>query len=252
MISTFIQLAVIVLLAYAVIRANKRDLITDMRKKDELCELFNNQDKKMMMLHQDVLANIDDRNQIIKNEINHAYDSMYPILITIAEKQYSELSQRVAAQCKEIREICGILEGSNNTGVEMGKRLLAIETPIIHMFEAQTLAESRKGESLRSLRRKVQNMGTEISGWVAQCKQLSDQVTALKSETDVVKTAAQEAANLLIEEIRLMQQWMDESGIPKLAMKKYLQREFKGDPPSVVCTRAMRCTDFQEQLQEPA
>jgi len=220
--------AIIVLLnglIYCLYREAKQTRLRDMQQIDDIRKSFNRQVEYI-----DFKAG--NLSSVIKAKIE----------LTYAER-HDEIMQ-------EIKAVGSILNEFNSQLSTLNSQLVSIETPIKLWGEAQIKNEIKKGEANRTLRRKLQENREYINSMEQSLQQCSKKLTVSKAELEQAKAAARDIVDETMKEISLIRSWMDERGVPHMAMDNYLSREFKGNVPSWVYARTKNEQALQESIRE--
>lgn len=221
MISSIIQIVAIALLCYALYRESKRDRLSELRKKEELQDLFREQQN----VFQTGLKNL-----------------LEPLkAISVDEVKYMERQKEIREQLGTYSELIGELIADIS---QFNSRLAALETPIKIWGEAQTKNEIQKGSANRTLRRRIQEKDAVIASTRQTLKTQSDKIAkldleifSLRSQLSDSRQAANDGFEYFAEELAAIRAWMNDRGIPSKPLEKHLSLHFKGQVPSSVFQR---------------
>jgi len=231
MISAIIQIFAILLIAFAFLKEMKRDRLNELRKREELHDLFREQQEFFL-----------------KNLLE-------PLkAISIDEVQYMERQKDLLTSSNATAEVLGDLISEIS---QINSRLTALETPIKIWGEAQTQNEIQKGEANRTLRRRIQEKDAVLLSTRQTLKtqenQISELQAAIKSLGDQLENTrndARKALDLAMQEVAETKAWMDQRGVPYTPLEKHLSAVFKGAVPSLVYNRLKDEQAMQESLGE--
>lgn len=247
MITGIIQILALVVLYYLLRRASKQDLVKELELKDHIrteiknavtilstsfeqalslsintCEAHlkqqadENQYWSLQRIDNlgmglgDIVKPLPDRLEDLHKDVNLAYDSLSSSLITIAEKQFQELTSR----------------------------LTALEAPILNLTETLSTNAVKDGEARRTLHKRIQERDTAISNMQTAMENLSRQNKDYEETLSVMKQTASSFLAELNNELSFIRSWMESKGMPVSALDKALAAEFKGEVPSQIYARA--------------
>ncbi len=207
--TTITQLVVFGLLVFLFYRVNKQDRITEIKKKEDLHDLF----------------------RVQQDFISKQFDSALTLIKAQIELTYSDRHDEIMDRLKYVS---GQIESELYT---IGNRILSLETPIKIWGEAQTQNEIQKGEANRTLRRRIQEKDAVLASTRQTLKTQADKIAEQNAVLADVRSAATSALGFLTDEISAIRAWMDERGIPVTPLDKHLEILFKGKVPSLICKR---------------
>lgn len=238
MISTIFQIVALVLLAFTLRRAIKRDRISELELRDFIRTEVKNAAKVVISeinthssVASDTLTSLERmlKQAIVqesetKRHVNFAYDALSTTLITIAEKQLPETLAR----------------------------LTALEAPIARLTDAQVANVVKEGEARRTLYNRIQERDKALANLQRYVDDLQKQYKAAKETEQIMKDTARTYLADLNREISFILSWMAEKGMPVAALDKALVAEFKGEIPSHVYSRVQSEKTLSDTLNDAA
>jgi hypothetical protein len=238
MFATIFQIVALILLAFALRRAIKRDRISELALRGYIRTEVKNAAKVIIseinthssvasdtltalerMLKQAIVDEAETR-----KEVTFAYDSLSSSLINIAEKQYPKLLAR----------------------------LFALEAPIAKLTDAQIANTVKEGEARRTLYNRIQERDMALANLQRYVDDLQKQCKAAKEAEQIMKETARTYLADLNSEINFMLSWMGEKGMPTIALEKALKAEFKGEIPSHIYQRVKSEKLLSETINDAA
>lgn len=267
MIHTIIQIFVMALLFYVIHRESKRDRLADTRKKQDLHDLFQHQRQAFKSELESVVWSVKAQielsypkrlDELLKSiqrtetEMMANYNDLRDKLDAFHQVGIDLLRDKVKAIQHDLYSINSKLEESSRL---ITVRLTSLETPVKLWGEAVTANVIKEGESNRTLRRRLQETSAALVAARQSLKCRAAQIAdhersaySLKAELEQAKAAARDIVAESMKEISLIRGWMEERGIPCAPLDKHLTREFKGNVPSQVYSRAKDEQALQETL----
>lgn len=260
MIHSIIHIFVMALLFYVIHRESKRDRLADIRKKQDLHDLFKHQRQAFKSELESVVSSVKAQielsypnrlDELMKSiqrtetEMMAHYNDLRDKLDTNHQVGIDLLRDKVKAIQHDLYDFNSKLEESSRL---INVRLASLETPVKLWGEAVTANEIKKGEANRTLRHKLQQNREYIKSMEQSLQLCSNKLSALSSEHEQAKAAARDIVAETMKEISLIRGWMEERGIPCAPLDKHLTREFKGNIPSQVYTRTKNEQALQETL----
>lgn len=214
MISTIIQLFAILLLAIVLYRESKRDRLAELRRREELHDLFRSQQSKVS---QELAA-------ASKTMISQILDqiSISPSMMSI---------------------------GCIQSTVERTHFELSSIKPLIQdLINARTQNTIKEGEANRTLRRRIQEKDAVLASTRQTIKAQELRINDISSQLAETRSAAKAALEHAISEINAIRSWMEERGIPTAPLDKHLAIIFKAGVPSAVYQRISNQDALKEAI----
>lgn len=262
MISTIFQIAALAMIAVALFRESKRDLIKELRKKEELHNLFRSLRSDLCSVTSSIKAQIEltyaERFDSILKRLEY-FGELIEVYVTqdaISKNEFSLTAKCVSdnnAMLSSIRAQVGNMHRELNSQLsDLNTRLVALETPVKFWSETQSQNEIRKGEANRTLLRRLQEKESVLVATRQTLKSQADQLADINSQLESTRSAASAACQYLVDEISATRAWLEERGIPFAPLDKHLAIHFKGVVPSSAHARVKYESDLKAALADSA
>lgn len=229
MITSTIQLAALALLCYALYRETKRDRLNELRKREELQDLFRAQQsfisksilEPLRAISADEVQYVGRQTQILKRlEYLGELIEVYVTQDAISKDEFTRLHQCVSdnnvmlSQIRVLIPSIKSIESIQSTADSTHSELIALKPLIQDLIKARTENLIKDGEANRTLRRRLQESALTLNSVKANLrdkealvKDLKDQIqklSALETQLTAIekdKAYHEAAADLLAEEL---------------------------------------------------
>jgi len=258
----YIQIAILVVLAFLLWRDNRIEKRREAEKDRNLASSFNN-------LRDSLEEGLKSAVEEIKNPIayslktyvdrtNNTLDALRQAVASLPS------TQSISSILTELHKLQADMElnydSLSSTLITVAERqfpsilteLQAIQTPIKLWGEAQANNIIKEGEANRTLRKKLQDKRECISRLTDEMFSLNSELKSAQEETAQVKAAAQTYMQQLAAEINTIRTWMDSKGMPLSSLDKALSLEFKNCVPSWEYHKALDQKELQKSVAQDA
>lgn len=224
MITTLIQIFAILLLGFVLLRVNKQDRLAELRKREELQDLFREQEKTFHTKLGSVTSSIKVQAELTYAEQHARLVESMKILSGMVGQNTSELAQykqmvQASRKCVSdnnvmLSQIRTIITDVNHATNIIHQELQIISKPLTNLIETKKQNLIKDGEANRTLRRRLQESAITLNSVKANLRnkealvsELKDQIQKLSAlETQLTalekdKAYHEAAADLLAEEL---------------------------------------------------
>jgi len=170
------------------------------------------------------------------DRISEELYSFNECLLSIQDNLLNELDTRSDMCQKSILSALDII----NSNIDQ------ISNPIQELAKAKTNTIIKKGESNRSLYRRIEILNKNNSNLQSALELTSKELNSTKLELDELKSLSQSYIKSLYHEIDFIRDWMDKNGLPLISLDKELNLQFRNNIPS----RELRKILNQKNLKE--
>jgi hypothetical protein len=222
MITSIIQILAIALLFYALYRETKRDRLNELRKREELQDLFKTQQS------------------FISQECGKTY----------TKDEFARLQTSVSNSNAMASQILGQIPSIQSTADSTHSELIALKPLIQDLIETKKQNLIKDGEANRTLRRRIQEKDAVLASTRQSLKAQEAKISELNSKLTETLNNARIGFDFLAEELSVIRDWMDDRGVPSAPLKKHLSLYFKGRVPSEAYKRVQSENALKDQLSE--
>lgn len=237
----YIQIAILVVLAFLLWRDNRIEKRREAEKDRNLASSFNNL--------RDCLA------EGLKSAVDEIKHQTAYALTNCVDRTNNTLGaiRQAVASLPSTQSISSILSTSSISSIpSILTELKSLQTPLKQLGEAQANNVIKEGEANRTLRKKLQDQREYITKINTQLTSLISQVDSAQEETSQVKAAARQAIEQFNVEITAIRTWMDSKGMPLASLDKALGLEFKNCVPSWEYQKTLAQKELQEAVAQDA
>ena len=267
MISTIIQLFAILLLAIVLYRETKRDRLAELRRREELQDLFREQEKtfhtKLGSVTSSIKAQIEltytERFDSILKRLEY-FGELIEVYVTqdaISMDEFTRLHKCVSDNNTMLSQIRVLIpsiksiesiESIQSTTDSTHSELIALKPLIQDLIKARTQNTIKEGEANRTLRRRIQEKDAVLASTRQTIKAQELRINEISSQITETRDAAKAALEHAISEINAIRSWMEERGIPTAPLDKHLAIIFKAGVPSAVYQRISNQDALKEAI----
>lgn len=236
MISAIIQILAIALLSYALYRETKRDRLNELRKREELQDLFKTQQS------------------FISQELGKTYTKDEFTRLQTSVSNSNAMASQILGQIPSIQSIVEAtscrLENIQSSTDSTHSELIALKPLIQDLIETKKQNLIKEGEANRTLRRRIQEKDAVLASTRQSLKAQEAKISELNSKLTETLNNARIGFDFLAEELSVIRDWMDDRGVPSAPLKKHLSLYFKGRVPSEAYKRVQSENALKDQLSE--
>ncbi len=158
------------MIAVALFKEIKRDRINELRKKEDLHDLFRVQNNQILeSLREDL-----NRISVLELSYKSSMERHLKFIVSLEDK--------IAHNTSELGELIDNYSPLEQILASINRRLLGLETPIKIWGEAQTQNEIKKGETNRTHRRRIQDQKISLENMNNTLNNQSSLITALRDQ----------------------------------------------------------------------